>query len=263
VLTTKSSARHLTALKKILAQNPMMPGAYYEPNATAIMQFYLLMGEGTNLYMKGNVQECYKLFRQAWDIQERTANLRIRKSDAHFLNKIAIEIATARYREAIKTAEELIEFQKEQRHEEKRLKGYAEMALVYSYSWPALRCPNPEFIMRMLREYITVLKRTKSPDLDNALSTQAIFHFLCGDFKTANKLIAKPNVRAVFDHPFLDGYIDLLSMNSATPREKVNALRKKTLQQIHNVKSSDVHFSMKRVMNFIDLLEELLDKAGK
>lgn len=255
-ITTKSSARHLTALKKLLSENPEMPAGYYEPNATAIMQYYLLIGEGTNLYMKGNVQECYKLFKEAWEIQERTANLRIRRSDSHFLNRIAIEIATGRFREALKSAEELIEFQKEQRQEEKRLKGYAEIANIYTYSWPSLRCPNPEFIMRMLKEYVSLLRKNDSKELNNAISTQAIFHFLCGDWKTANKLILKPGVREVFSVIRLDIYFDLLQMNAGTPKEKIAQLQKQIESQLHKASSSDLIYALRRASALLQSLEE-------
>jgi hypothetical protein len=254
--TTKSSARHLTALKKLTEKHPGMPAGYYEPNAPALMQFYLLMGEGTHLFMKGNINGCYELFRDAWEIQERTPNLRIRRSESHYLNRAAIEIATGRYRDALKTAEDLIEFQKEQRQEEKRLKGYAEIAVIYSYAWPTLKCPNPEFIAGQLKTLASVMRRNNSPGLADVLSTQAIFHFFMRDWKTANKLITDEKVRKVFTDMDVDVYIKTLELSPKAPAEKIDAIKAEVAKQLHSSVSADRVFSLKRVQNMLKLLEE-------
>jgi hypothetical protein len=260
--SNKAHARHLTSVKRLLEKNPGMPVGYYEPNGTAIMQFYLLMADGTHLYMKGDIAGAYNLFKDSWEIMERTPNLRSRKSESFFSNRIAIEVATGRYREALKTAEDLIDFQKEQRQEEKRLKGFAEMAMVYTYAWPVLKCPNPEFLMNQLKTYVTLLKRNDSPILGDGFSTQAIFHFFCGDFKTVKKVLAHKEAHDIFERMNLKIYLDILALTPASSPEKISEIKKELDKQGHEAVSSDRIFSFRRAHAMLKCLEEFI-KANK
>ena len=254
--SSRAHARHLGSLKKLMSKYPGMPAGFYEPNGAALMQFYLLMAEGNHLFMKGDVASCYKYFCDSWDIMERTPNLRIRKADSYFGNRIAIEIATGRYREALKTAEELIEFQKEQRQEEKRLKGYAEMAVIYSYAYPLMKCSNPEFLTSQLKSYVTVLKKNDSPMLADGLSTLALFYFMNCDWKASKKIMQMDATIEVFERMNLGIYNKLLVMSPSTSPEKIKELKTETEKQLHKAVSSDMVFSIRRALNLIQLLEE-------
>lgn len=254
--STRAHARHLGSLKKLIAKYPGMPAGYYEPNGAALMQFYLLMAEATHLYMKGDINTCYRFFRESWDIMERTPNLRIRRADSYFGSRITIEVASGRYRDALKTAEDLIEFHKEQRQEEKRLKGYAEMAVIYSYAYPSLKCPNPDFLTSQLKSYVSVLRKNESPLVADGYSTLAIFHFMNGEWKAAKKLMEIEATRDVFGKMNLGVYNELLVMSPATPIEQVNTLKAAMEKQLHQAVSSDVIFSIRRALNLLALLEQ-------
>ncbi|MEO5644210.1 MAG: hypothetical protein ABIQ40_13110 [Bacteroidia bacterium] len=254
--STRAHARHLGALKKLMAKYPGMPAGYYEPNGSALMQFYLLNAEGTHLFMKGDVASCYNYFREAWNIMERTPNLRVRKSDSYFGNRIAIEIATGRYREALKSAEDLIEFQKEQRQEEKRLKGYAEMAVIYSYAYPLLKCPNPEFLTSQLKSYVSVLRKNESTMLGEGLSTLAIFCFMNGDWKAAKKLMEQEITQSVFNKMNLGIYNRLLVMSPSSGADKIVAIKAEIEKLLYKAVSSDLVFSFRRALNLVAMLNE-------
>jgi hypothetical protein len=254
--STRAHARHLGSLKNLMAKYPGMPAGYYEPNGAALMQFYVMNSEGMHLFMKGDVASCYKYFRDSWEIMERTPNLRIRKADSYFSNRIAIEIATGRYREALKTAEDLIEFHKEQRQEEKRLKGYAEMAVIYTYAYPAMKCPNPDFIISQLKSYISVLKKNDSPMLADGLSTLAIFYFMQGDWKAAKKIAEMSSSKEVFQKMNLDIYNELLVLSPSSAQEKILTLKVRLEKQLHVAVSSDLVFSLRRALNLLELLEQ-------
>jgi tetratricopeptide (TPR) repeat protein len=261
--STRAHARHLGALKKLIAGYPGMPAGYYEPNAATLMQFYLLMAEGNHLFMKGDVAASYNYFRESWEIMERTPNLRIRKADSYFSNRIAIEIATGRFREALKTAEDLIEFQKEQRQEEKRLKGYAEMAAIYSYSFPSMKCPNPDFLMSQLKSYVSILRKNESPLLGDGLSTLAIFCFMNGEWKAANKLMQEEATQTIFKKMNLDIYNKVLIMTPATPADKIAELKIVIEKQLHKAVSTDMVFAIRRALNLLLFLEENRKQAAK
>jgi hypothetical protein len=251
----KGHARHLASLKKMMAKYPDMPAASYEPNATALMQYYLLVADGSHHFMRGDVHACYELFRQSWDIQERIPNLKLRRSESHFKNKIAIEVATGRYRDAVKTAHELIDFQKEHKNEEKRLNGYAELAIVYSYAYPTLKCPDPEFLSRQLKSFTALLKREKSLQLGDGQSTQAIFAFMNKDWKLAKSIMQSETAKAVFTSMDLDIYCEILNMSPASGIEKVRDAKKRIQGMMDKVVASDRVYSLKRAMSLVGILE--------
>jgi hypothetical protein len=251
----KGHARHLASLKKLNAKYPGMPAGHYEPNGTALMQYYLLVADGSHQFMQGDVQACYNLFRESWDIMERIPNLKLRKSESNFKNRISIEVATGRFRDAVKTAHDLIEFQKENKNEEKRMNGYAELAVVYSYAYPMLKCPDTEFISRQLKAFTALLKREKSVQLGDGQSTQAIFAFMNKDWKLANSIMQHKTAQDVFTSMDLGIYNEILVMNPSTPIEKIKEVKKRTQSLLDKSFSSDRVYSLKRVMSLISILE--------
>jgi hypothetical protein len=254
-VSTKAIARHFTSLKRLMEKHPGTPAGFYEPNWAKIMQFYLHVAEGTHHYMKGNVNACYRLFKEAWEIQDKTPNLRIRKSESHFSNRIAIEVATGRFKEALKTAEDLIEFQKEQHQEEKRLKGYADIAVIYTYAWPTLVCKDTDFIRDKLKQYISVLRKNDSVQLNDALTIQAVFLFLAGDYRNANKVAKIPGVMKLFSGMGVGVYNDLLQLSLRSSREEIGNVKEKAQQLLHRSVSSDHVLTAKRALNLIRKLE--------
>ncbi len=254
----KGHARHLASLKKISAKHPGMPAANFEPNGAALMQYYLLVADGSHHFMRGDVQTCYNLFKESWDIMERIPNLKLRKSESNFKNRIAIEVATNRFRDAVKTAHDLIEFQKENKNEEKRLNGFAELAVIYSYAYPALKCPDPEFLSRQLKVFTSLLKREKSVLLGDGQSTQAIFAFMNKDWKLANTIMQNKAAQDVFTSMDLEIYNEVLLMSPAMPVEKIKEVKKRAQTMLDKSFSSDRVYSLKRVVNLIGILENSL-----
>lgn len=252
----KGHARHLASLKKLMTKFPDMPAGNYEPNGAALMQYYLLVADGSHHFMRGDVQSCYNLFKESWDIMERVPNLKLRKSESNFKNRIAIEVATGRFRDAVKTAHDLIEFQKENKNEEKRMNGYAELAVVYSYAYPQLKCPDPEFLSRQLKTFTALLKKEKSRQLGDGQSTQAIFAFMNKDWKMAGTISKAETAQRVFDSMDLGIYNELLVMNPSTPSEKVKDLKKRLQNMLDKSFSSDRVYSLKRALSLLKILEE-------
>lgn len=251
----KGHARHLTRLRQLIARHPDMPAGSYEPNGLSILQYYLKVADGTYHFMKGDVHTCYQLFKEAWDIQERIPNLRVRKSESNFKNKVAIEIATGRFHEAIRTAHALVDFHREHKQEEKRLQGYAELAMIYTYAYPQMKCPDPEFLARQLKTFASVLKKNRSSLYGDILSTQAIFAFMCGDWQLAGKVARLDATRAVFRSMQLEIYFDVLTLSPAASKEKINAVRKNIRAQMQKSESAHMVFSLKRAMKLLDVLE--------
>ncbi|HTF02506.1 MAG TPA: hypothetical protein VK826_00715 [Bacteroidia bacterium] len=251
----KGHARHLASLKKMMNKYPGMPAGSYEPNGPALIHYYLLIADGSHHYMRGEVQQCYSLFQEAWEIQERIPNLRIRKSESNFKNKMAIEVATGRYREAVKTAQELIDFHKEHKQDEKRLNGFAELAVVYSYAFPSMKCPNPDFLTQQLKTYTALLKRGNADNLGDVLSTQAIFAFMCKDWKAAKKIMSIESAKKVFRSMGLEVYNEFLVLSPASGKEKVVEMKRKIHGLLDRTVSADILYSLRRALNLVLMLE--------
>lgn len=258
--STKSSTRQLAALRRMVAKYPGMPAGYYEPHATTIMEYYILSGEGALHFMKGNLQGSYQKLKEAWDIQERIPNLRVRKTENYYSNRITVEIATGRFREALKTADELIEFHKEQRNEENRLRAYAEIAMIYSYAYPQIICPNPDFLIRQIKEYIAVLRKNNSPVIVQGVTTLMILYFMTGEFKAANKLMKEEGVAKFFKASGLEIYNRLLMMNTSTPAAKLDEIDREVDKLLLKEESSDLVFSLKRAKVFVQMIRTATKK---
>ena len=254
----KGHARHLATVKKLIAKYPGMPAGHYEPNGAALLQYYLLVADGSHEFMRGDVQACYNLFKESWGIMERIPNLKLKKSESNFKNRIAIEVATGRFREAVKTAHDLIEFQKENKNEEKRLSGYAELAVVYSYAYPVLKCPDPDFLSRQLKAFTALLKRTNSVQLGDGQSTQAIFAFMHCDWKLVKSIMQHKSARDVFSSMDLEIYNEILQLSPASEKEKIKDIRKRAQALLDKSHSSDRVYSLKRAMSLIGILESAI-----
>lgn len=257
-----SLVRHLSAMRRLMEKHPGMPGSQYELHATALMEFYILAGEAALLFNKGEIEASYRKHAQAWEIQDRIPNLRSRRSESHYTNKIAIEVATRRYKEALRTAEEFIEFQKEQRQEEKRLLGYAEIAMIYTYAWPHLVCPNADFIIRKLKEYIALLRKNESDTLTGAMATLAIFYFLNGDWKNAARLSSEKIVSGFFTGSGMDFFNRLLRFNPATDSKQIEMFQAEIRERLTRENHAGIHYSLLSARNLLNkLLKEKSELA--
>lgn len=256
----KSSMRQLDSLRKMISKYPLIPVNHYEANASTIMEYYILSGEGALHFIRGDMQACYLKLKESWDIQERIPNLRMRKSESYYSNRVTIEIATGRFREALKTADELIEFQKEQRNDESRLRAYAEVAMIYSYAYPQIVCPNPDFLIGQLKAYIAVLRKNKSGEIIKGLTTIAILYFLSGDFKAANRIMKDESLHRFFRANEVDVYNKLLVLNPASPAAKISQLDIELDKLILKNQSSEQLFSFKRAKNMLGFLVKSIKK---
>lgn len=254
----KGHARHLAALKKLIAKYPGMPSGHYEPNGAALMQYYLLVADGSYQFMRGDVHACYNLFKESWEIMERIPNLKLRKSESNFRNRISIEVATGRFRDAVKSAHDLIEFQKEHKNEEKRMNGYAELATVYSYAYPMLKCPDPDFLARQLKAFTALLKRGNPVQVGEGLSTQAVFAFINKDWKLANSIAVQKPVQDLFSSLDMGVYNELLVLSPASDMATVKELKKRIHGLLDKSFTSDRVYSFKRALSLLSIVENEL-----
>lgn len=250
--TNASTLRHLSAIKKILKQTPEMPANAYEPNGSEIIEYHLSIGESTLRFMRGDLDECYELYVRAGKLQDTVPNLRWRKSESFYANKVMIEIATNRLKEALQTCDDLITFHKDQSHDAGRNKGYVLKALVYTYGYPNLNCKDPDFLIERAKTYIKVNEKAANKVDVEAKYHLAVFLFMLGRTEEARKLIRDPEVMQVVNASGAPVYYDLLHLSNASTQEEIQLLRSRIKQEINAAVSTDVVYSLQRAERLLE-----------
>jgi hypothetical protein len=249
--SSRAHMRHINSMQKILTAHPDMPSTSYERNAAAILRYYVAMGLSNVYYYKGEVPEAYTHALTAWNILSQTPNMRLKKTESHYLNKVSMETAVGKYREAIHTIEELIEFHKVQGQDEKRLQAFSVLATTYTYAYPHIACPDPTFLLHRLNDYIALMQQKHSPAICEALCTKAIFCYMIGRPKEAKELAMLPETQPIFEVPGFGVFRELLSLGEKpTPDEKA---RVKAIfeQEIMHSDRGDVIESCKRGLRLL------------
>ncbi len=253
---SRNVQHHHKQVKLLSAEFPGMPCMNYEKNGAALLQQYLYNGEAIWLFHRGKINESYAKFKQYWELQERMAGTRSTHTDSYFNNRIAIETAAGLFKEALKTAGAYMEFLNNQQNQERKLMGIATLANLYTYAWPRLKAPDPDFVLRGLNRYAQLLEKTKNQSLAQIQATQAIFAFQQANWKLAQKVVALPHVKQLFDSTGLGNYNTLLCMTPDTPRTEIKKLR----QQIEKEQFSEhipvVTFSNERALRMIAFLQQ-------
>ncbi|TND01738.1 MAG: hypothetical protein FD123_4224 [Bacteroidetes bacterium] len=249
-------ARHQNRIRELMIKYPDIPSAFYEAQSAELMQYYMLNAEGFYAFQRGDIEECYRCFVESWNISEHTPGFRIRRSDSQYANRVVIEIATGRFREALKTAEEMLEFLKDQKEAEKRLKAYSEMLQVYTFAYPDLVPPNPEFLLGKVDEYLRHQKEEKSMHYGQTLMMKAVFLLQSGKLKEALKVSKLPDFRKALEHEQVSVYLEIFDY-AAGSRDKVKAqaIRKKIEQAYMKSREASVTLTLKRALVLMDVLE--------
>lgn len=249
-------ARHQNRVKELMKKYPDIPSGQYEVNAYELMQYYMVMAEGFYAYQRGDAEECYRCFVESWRIAETTPNFRIRKSDSQYSNRIVIEIATGRYREALKTADAMLDFMKDQKEEGRRLKAYAEIMQVYTFAYPALTAPDPEFLLSKVNEYIRLLRAEKPIHYNETILTKAVFLMITGKTKELMKFRKDPDFQGAFAVEEALPYMEIINaVGKKNDPAKIAGLRKSIEHHYGKSRQVNIILGLKRALILLDLLE--------
>lgn len=246
--------QHISKLKQYIIKYPGMPAAYYEPGWEQLLRFYLHHAEAMYAFVTGDYHLSNRAFIDAALILEKGGNMRIKKTESFFINKIMSGIAVGNFTDALTTAEALIAFQKDQKKDESRFKGYEQVIIIYTYAYPALKCPNPDFYIARMDEYTNLLKKTDPVLYARALASYAVFLFICGKWKKAKAIARMESCRKVYRELHLELYIDLLEMNPASPKEKIKKLEQRVQMLLQQDLPPDRVISIRRVEQLLQVL---------
>jgi hypothetical protein len=252
----KSVMHHLRMVRNLAAAYPEMPCQNYEKHGAIQLEQYLINGEATFLFQLGKHEASYKKFCDLWAIQERIPELRTARTDSYFNNRITIEMACGKMRDALKTAEHYIVFLNKQNNEARRYMGYTVLANLYTYSWPKIAAPDPDFLIRELSTYIRFLQKTKTADPTNIQATQAIFAFQNKKWNLAKKIASQENLRQFMQQSGLGIYNRLLVLNPASPAQHIQKLIKELEREKNKSHIPQVAFSNERALQMLLMLSK-------
>lgn len=92
--------------------------------------------------------------------------------------------------------------------------------------------------------------------MNEALTNQAAFLFMTGDFKQAARISSMPGVIKILNGMRLSVYNELFQLNERSTPQQVEAVRKKAEHQMNRAVSSDIVISMRRALNLLKVLEK-------
>jgi len=126
--------------------------------------------------------------------------------------------------------------------------------MIYTYSFDKIKCPDPEFLVGKLDEYIRSIRREGGKGIGDAYATKAVFLFMLRRFDQCNRIMRRKEVENIFHHHGLPLYTELLKLNSASPKSKVLDLKRKINQMIKETRSAELIQHHRRALNLLALL---------
>lgn len=245
-------SRHLGDIEKILAKHPSLPAITYEYNYLPLQKFYLCSARGSYFFLKGDMEHCFLNFSESWDILEKTPELRVRKSDNYFRNKMRIQISAERYPEALATCDEWMEHLKSQKRREEKHFVYAGMMEVYSYAYPLLRCGSPDFLLSRMDEHIRSLKKNDPQRLmGEACAHKAMFQYVHQRFNEALETSRSKECIAFLKFRKMDVYSDLFSLPLAYSEVAKKHVQDKIKKQLFSATNADAVFPLKWALRMV------------
>lgn len=195
----KSVYHHLAACRKMLAARPAMPAAIYEPGGDVSINFQLKVAEAMLAYHNNNAEESYMHMKALTELINTYPSLRHKRSEAIYLNLLSIQIATARYAEALSNCDDLLRFHKEKGIPDKHSLVWMSRLEVYSYAWPELNAPDPDTLFKKSREYLSELKKQKDPRYQTYNIMFILAQVLIGNRKAGLKAANDKLVRKLYN----------------------------------------------------------------
>ena len=251
-----ASSRHYNHIKKIRGENPEMPILNYDSGYLFTSEYYLLISQASYEYFKGDIEKSYECIKRSWEILSNNPNLSIKKSENHYRNKMHIEVAAEKFEEAIKTCEELLEYQREQGIFENQLLAYAELAQIYIHAWPKKLYDNPDLLLENIDKYIFKLKR-KDPQrlLGEIYALKASLLFLKGEYEDAVSTYKVKSCTTLCSSLGLELYEDLFKLPLDKTQDKINTLQTKIQKKLFKQQTHKIEGELKWILRMVQIIE--------
>ncbi len=251
--------RHQKRVQEITRRHPEMPVAFYEAHSPELIRYMMATSEAMFAYRRSDAETCYQCMLEAWNIAAQVPGLRVRKSELHYSNRIAIEIASGRYHEALKTADDMLLFLKDQKDERNRLMGYAKTMLTYTFAFPKLKPANPGFLVQKVKELLRLLQKQKPKSLfyNEILLTLVVFLIQNDQLAEAATISATAAFSEALKEDDMLVHADLVVYaHQKKTALTAAAIRKKAESQYSKAQDINKSAAIKRALVLLDFLEK-------
>jgi hypothetical protein len=246
-------SRHYTAFKKLNEQYPLMPLIGYRVNYTQYQHFHFQLIAVFYHFNRCEFEEAYLAMKEMWEMMEADKTIfGIYKTESSYYNMINAMMATERFAEADKVADQYLHFLKENSQSEKIPFAYSLKAMIWTNAYPKLQTSNADFLLGKVEEQSKVLKKR-----DNVLISygeiellKARMLFLRGEHQKALGQLENEAVQKFMkQHGLAELYRDLFSLaldgRTAETKQKKEELKKKLTSARYLSKTPTVLIQLK------------------
>lgn len=256
-------SRHLSAFKKLFANNPEIPLVSYKVNYISNQHFHFNQITMFYHFNRCEFDDAYHSMKSSWDLVHSSDSiLKNYKTESLYFNLHTAQCMAERYAEANETSDLFIAFLKENNQSEKLPFAYVQKARVVCDTYPQTFKFDLQFLMDQVDEYIKRVRKTDNVQapLDQTLVLKLKLLIILKEFGKAKKLMAEESVEKYLKgvHSF-DLVADLIRIAENEKGDKSNALNnlsRKVKQFKHKALVPGDHMILNWLKNHINYLQK-------
>jgi len=252
-------SRHLSAYKKLYAQNPLMPLINYRANYVKYQHFHFAQSTMFYHFNRCEFEDALASIKEVWDLVHSDDSIfRVYKTEALYSNMFTLQCMAGKYEDAIVTTDLFVSFLKENNQSVNLPFAYTQKARIYTDLYPntsRLKI-DKSFLVDQLDEYIKRVKKENNSLLpyDQAQLVRLRLHVIDKEYKKALLLLEDSEVQAYLkSNGMLDLYKELLAILITHSHEKWHQLlvfNKKLTQVKYKLKSPSEYLNINWLLHF-------------
>jgi hypothetical protein len=242
-------SRHYASFKKLNALHPLMPLIGYRVNYTAYQHFHFQLIAVFYHFNRCEFEEAHAAMKEMWEMMEKDRSIfGIYKTESSYFNMINSLMATERYPEADKIADQYFNFLKENNQADKIPFAHTLKAHIWCSGWPKINASNVNFLLSKVEEHSKALKKQDNVllSLGEVEMLKAKIHFLNKEYKKAGEQLKNESAKKFIHLHGLDElYPELFSIalegrTGANAKQRKEELKKKITSARYLSKSPTV-----------------------
>lgn len=252
-------SRHLSAYKKLYAQNPLMPLITYRVNYVKYQHFHYANSVMFYHFNRCEFNEALSGYQDVWDmVHEQGSAFSVYKTESLYSNMFTLLCMTEKYEEANLTSDMLIQFLKENNQTDSLPFAYSMKVRLYTDLYPNVKWLKMDkgFLFDQLNEYIKRVKKDNNSLLpyDQAMLIKFRVDVLEKKFKAALATLKDEAVQNYLKELGLKDYyaelIQLLIENSDEKWHSLMLLNKKLMQLRYKIKTPSEYNSLNWLIRY-------------
>lgn len=252
-------SRHMSAFKKLFANNPLIPLINYRVNYVKYQHFHFANSTMFYHFNRCEFQDALACIEDVWDmVHSEDSIFRIYKTESLYSNMFTLQCMAEKYDEASKTSDLFINFLKENNQSDALPFAYTQKMRLYTDLYPSISKIKIDkgFLIEQLDEYIKKVKKENNLlfPYDQALVLRLRVYVIEKEYKKALAVYNDPIVKTYLASVGMDKlYKDLLNIlieNSYEKWHQLLVLNKKLLQTRYKLKTPGEHTNLNWLIHF-------------